>query len=248
MTGITYTEPLLCIFLMIGIVGVVRQWGRVRTPKPWGSVVGIAGLFLVTWPPADWLFSRPLEAPYQRLLSARDDADAIVVPATTVHPAKPHFPAALLDSSAYARCRYAAWLYHHWKRVPIVVSGGNLRSGHPPHSEAMAQMLQSEGVPGSDILQESRSLNTYQNAVYTAQILKARSITRIALVMEADNMLRGDLVFRKQQLHVIPAPFRHRSTGFGIHELMPSWTAVRRNETTLHELLGLAWYELRGWI
>jgi uncharacterized SAM-binding protein YcdF (DUF218 family) len=211
-------------------------------------LIGLSGLVIVTWSPADWLLSRPLEVWYQRPFKVQQDAQAIVVPGSGVEPARSHSPVALLDSSSYARCRYAAWLYHHWKKVPIVVSGGTTESRQQSVATVMARMLEAEGIPAADIIQETRSLNTYENALYTAELLRSRGIMQVVLIMEADNMLRGELVFRKQHLNIVPAPFRQRSLGFARATLLPSWASVRRNETTLHETLALFWYKVRGWI
>jgi uncharacterized SAM-binding protein YcdF (DUF218 family) len=110
----------------------------------------------------------------------------------------------------------------------------------------MAALLVQDGVPRADILLEGRSLNTWENALYSAEVLRAAGLRRIVLVVDADSMLRAELCFRKQGFDVIAAPVRHRSIGFAPNDLMPSWQALRRNEVTLHELLGLAWYKLLG--
>jgi uncharacterized SAM-binding protein YcdF (DUF218 family) len=147
----------------------------------------------------------------------------------------------------YGRCRYAAWLHHNWRRLPIVVSGGS-RYVNLTYASAMAQLLAAEDVPVESIWQEKMSQNTYENAKFTAELLGKRQIRTVVLVVEADSMLRAEKCFRKQGIHVVPAPFAHRVPSLKIGELIPSWTAVRRNERTLHELGGLVWYKLRGWI
>jgi uncharacterized SAM-binding protein YcdF (DUF218 family) len=111
----------------------------------------------------------------------------------------------------------------------------------------MAHSLRSEGVPPEHIVEENRSANTKENAGFTAELLRKMNIREIALVVDADSMLRAELCFRKQGIAVVPAPFGHRSREFP-SGIIPSWGAIRGNETTLHELLGLAWYKLRGWI
>jgi hypothetical protein len=60
-------------------------------------------------------------------------------------------------------------------------------------------------------------------------------------------MPRAAAVLEKQGIRVTPAPSSFREwEGFG--ELLPGWQAVRGNEETLHEILGLFAYKLRGWI
>jgi uncharacterized SAM-binding protein YcdF (DUF218 family) len=245
--GLTYTEPLLPIFLLLGLVSLVRLWLRKPSPKPVLLTIAFAGLFLVSWPPVDWLLSRPLEGPYWRLRLPRPlVADAIVVPASNVEPARGHFPIALPDTSTYARCRYAAWLHREVPQVPIVVSGGNRSPKQPPFAHTMAEVLAAEDVPSEQILLEVKSVNTWENALYTAELLRAKGLRRIILVVDADSMLRAELCFRKQGLEVIAAPIRHRSVSFTLSGLTPSWRALRRNEVMLHEVIGLVWYKLLG--
>jgi uncharacterized SAM-binding protein YcdF (DUF218 family) len=67
-------------------------------------------------------------------------------------------------------------------------------------------------------------------------------------VVEAQSMPRAAACFRKQGVDVIPAAIEFRTLGPWFEELLPGWRAVRRNEITLHEVLGLAWYRARGWL
>ena len=112
----------------------------------------------------------------------------------------------------------------------------------------MAELLIKEGVKQEHIQQEKRSRNTYENAKYTAELLHKTGISRIVLVVEADSMLRAEWCFRRQGIDVVPAPFAHRELSGSIAEIFPAWNSLRGNERTLHELGGLAWYKLRGWI
>src|SRR5579863_2149310 len=104
----TYTEPLLTVFLFLALVGLVLLRGNKRNTL---LTLGIIGLFVVSWPPADWLLSRPLEARYPVRPFGSAPVQAIVVLASAVHP--PHFerPYALLGDETYERCQYAAWIH-----------------------------------------------------------------------------------------------------------------------------------------
>ena len=110
----------------------------------------------------------------------------------------------------------------------------------------MARVVRAEGVPAESIFEEQTSRNTKENAVFTAEILRKMGIREIALVVDADSMLRAELCFRKEGITVIPTPLGFRSEVSV--SLLPSWGAIRGNEVTLHEVLGLAWYKVRGWI
>jgi uncharacterized SAM-binding protein YcdF (DUF218 family) len=112
----------------------------------------------------------------------------------------------------------------------------------------MRELLRRAGVRDDLIWVEEQSQSTHGNAVHGARILREHSLKRIALVVDALSMPRAAACFRKEGLEVAPAPCDLRMWGPFREEILPSWKSIRRNEITLHEWLGLAWYRLRGWI
>lgn len=234
-------------FLILSFVGLWRQW-RSGTSKPVLLLVGLTALFLACWPPAEWLFSLPIEIWYADAVPPLPEAaEAIVILASHVQPVSKYWPVPLPDTSTIARCRYGALLFRR-HAVPVIVSGGISDGQSAPVAEDMAALLASDGVPPAHIHREEQSRNTYENAKYSSDLLRRLGIARIALVVEADSMLRAEWCFRRQGIKVVPAPFAHRELGFAPHDLLPSWAALRGNERTLHEMGGVVFYKLRGWI
>ena len=241
----TYTQPLVLLIVIITAVGVVRLR---KSRGVWVPAAGLLGLLLITIPASDYLLSRHLEARYPIRPFAGGEAQAIVVLSSNVDAPHGGTPFPTPDKHTYERCEMAAWLYTHWKPLPVVASGGPIAPGLTPLSDTMRTLLLRAGVPEDKIWTEDRSHSTHENAVYSAELLRAKGIERIVLVTEAQSMLRAELAFRKQGLVVLPAPSIFRVFGGLDEELMPSWEAIHRNEITLHETLGLAWYYVRGWI
>ena len=241
-SAIRYTEPILTACLLLAVLG----WISLRRGGRYGTLLAaFVLLFVASWPPADWLLSRPLEARYPIRPFASEPVEAIVVLAETVEP--PHYerPFALPGGGTLERCAYAAWIHQRWPNLPVLASGG----GTPlPASRAMADLLRGKGIPEALIWTEERSTSTYQNALFSAEILKHHGIRRIALVVDAKSMPRAEACFRKQGISVAPAPSSFTQLGANSDDLLPGWRAVRRNEETLHETVGLALYWLRGWI
>jgi uncharacterized SAM-binding protein YcdF (DUF218 family) len=245
-SGMTYTQPLILVFLLIGAAGLVR----LRDSKnKWLVTASLAGLFLLSWPPADWLFSRPLEARYPvRPFSPSLSPQGVVVLSEVVEPPQFEHPYPLPGEKTYERCKYAAWIYSRYGPLPVLASGGSGNEAGPPLSAAMRDLLVQEGVPKGLIWTEERSHSTRENAFYSTVILRERALSRVALVVDANSMPRAAECFRKLGIEVISAPCSIREFGALQDELLPSWKAIRRNEDTLHEILGLVWYRLRGWI
>lgn len=241
----TYIQPLMLLFLVLALTGLLR----LRQCKGWKlPIVGVAGLLFLSCPAMDWLLSRPLEARYPIRPFPPAPAQAIVVLSSAVSPPTYERPYALPDKETFRRCAFAAWLHTHWQQVPVLACGGPGAKGEPAVSSTMRQLLQQAGVPEAMIWTDERSRSTHENAVYGAEILRQHGIARVALVTEARSMLRAASSFRKQGITVVPAPCEFREFESPLDELIPSWKAISSNEETLHEVAGLAWYWLRGWI
>jgi uncharacterized SAM-binding protein YcdF (DUF218 family) len=243
----TYIQPLLLAFLTVAFIGLIR----LRHCK--GSFIpglGVLGLLMISWPPFDWLFSRPLEVwyPAKPFQLAPASAQAIVVLSSAVDSQRYWRPYSLPDRETYERCEFAAWLHKSWQHLPVLACGGPGNKDERPVSVTMRELLHRAGVPEAVVWIEERSRSTHENAVYGAEVLREHGIDKIILVVEAKSMLRAAASFRKQGIVVAPASSDFRELGSLDDELIPSWKAIRRNETTLHETVGLAWYWLHGWI
>jgi uncharacterized SAM-binding protein YcdF (DUF218 family) len=202
-------------------------------------------LFLWTWPPFGWLFSGTLEWWYPVRPLPSGDAGAIVILSSNLYPHDRSQPEPLPGFSTYLRCRRGAWLFHHWKRLPVVVTGGAVSAGEPATlADVMAAELANAGVPAADIQLEKKSANTYESAARCAGVLRAQGIRRVALVTEAFHMLRAERAFRRQGLEVVPAPCAYRTTRFRPvwNNFLPRPGEASENDANLHEWLGLVWY------
>ena len=210
--------------------------------------VALVTLFLISWPPFEWLLSRPLEGRYPvRPFEALAGVQAIVVFSEAVSPPTFERPYAQACSGTAERCNYAAWIHRAKLPLPILVCGGSPERTQPPFSATMRELLRHSGVPDPMIWPEEQSQNTRENAAFGAVILRSHKIRRVALVVDARSMPRAAASLRNQGIEVVPAPSRFRQWE-GFKELVPGWEAIRGNEDTLHELLGLLWYRLRGWV
>jgi uncharacterized SAM-binding protein YcdF (DUF218 family) len=241
----TYTQPLLLIALLVALAGLVRVGDGKR---PLLLMVGLFGILLLSLPAVDWFLSRPLEARYPIRALPSAPAQAIVVLSSAVSPIVYERPYPVPDKDTYQRCEFAAWLHRHWQPVPILACGGPGANDKQAVSVTMRQLLERASVAETMIWTEELSQSTHENAVFGAKVLRQHGISRIALVVEARSMPRAAACFRREGITVIPAPSEFRKFESLMDEFIPSWKAVKRNEETLHEALGLAWYWLRGWI
>lgn len=145
--------------------------------------------------------------------------------------------------STLERLRYAAAV-HRRTGLPLLVTGGSLTPGAPAQGARMAQSLRNDFHVGVRFV-EDRSLNTAENAAYSAALLAPAGITRIVLVTHAIHMIRAVGAFEDQGFTVVPAPIWRRSVPITFTAFLPSASALTRSVNAAHEYLGRVWYRLR---
>ena len=137
-----------------------------------------------------------------QLPRSKNNNDAIVVFSTSVSPPSTARPFSLPDHDLVERCEFAAWLHRRWPEKPVLASGGRSKDGLPPLSVTMRDWLRRAGVAESRIWTEELSTSTYENAFYTAEILRKAGIKSVALVVDGSSMPRAAACLRKQGIQV----------------------------------------------
>lgn len=237
----TYTEPGLLLILVV-LLGSAA-WRKWR-----GVYVGVALLFLWSWPPVAWLSARALEHRYVPLQRPSREVQAVVLFSGNQLPRNEARPRALPGRYTYERLMHAVWV---WKELGggewMIASGGPGEDGETA-ARVMAESMVAYGVSPERILLEERSQSTFDNARFTAAMLKERGLKRVALVTSARHMARAAACLRKQGIEVEPCAgaFASRGVQWSGLSLFPSAESVEANEEVLHELMGIAWYWWRG--
>lgn len=152
------------------------------------------------------------------------------------------------------RIIHAIDLYKRGKIKKILITGGTGSLTKPELTEAnsLVKVLYLFDVPEEDIIIETQSRNTYENALFTAEILKAQFPEgRFLLITSAFHLRRAKGCFDKQG--VVTDIF---STDFYTHPitytpdswLIPSENAMRKWVIFEREVLGILMYKLAGYI
>jgi uncharacterized SAM-binding protein YcdF (DUF218 family) len=253
-----FIYPLGLVSLIILVVLIVEK--RNRFPR--GLL--IAGLIILWLASNRWVsyaLARSLE--WQNLPpETLPPAEVIVLLGGGTEPGDPPRPMAEVNTAG-DRVLYAAKLYHQGVAPAILASGGNVefttdRNSTP--AEEMTELLLLLGVPAEAIWAQPNSQNTYEDALYSSEILAENGIDEVILVTSALHMPRSKAIFEKQGITVIPAPtdftitqtnwdstFRPSIGEFVIH-LMPNASALNLTTNVLKEYVGMFVYGLRGWL
>jgi uncharacterized SAM-binding protein YcdF (DUF218 family) len=110
------------------------------------------------------------------------------------------------------------------------------------------------GIPASDILFESRGLDTHQQAVFVGKMLGDNELNQpLIVVTSSPHMRRAVLCFRKQGFThvtglVAKDAFCEVDLGRWIFLRYTFWCRLEWEPTIVRELIALAVYRLRGWI
>jgi uncharacterized SAM-binding protein YcdF (DUF218 family) len=112
----------------------------------------------------------------------------------------------------------------------------------------LARALEHWGIDKSRIVLEDRSLNTYENALYSKKIVQERGWSSVLVVTSAFHMKRALGCFRKVGLAVDAFPVDYR-TPAALPELLslPRTEALQRSSAALREATGRVVYRLRGY-
>lgn len=230
------------LFILLAMVGVVLAW-------PWRR----AGLVLATAATA-CLYATSTPAVSYLLIRSVDNL-ARVVPTLPL----PAPPGAIVVLSAEYRhssipggkdtvgpvtLERLAQAARDQRRtgLPILVSGGWLERADDSLAGMMAGSLESDfHVPVR--WREERSRTTYQNALYSAEILRRAGISSALVVTNPWHMARALWSFSAVGYPVVAAPIREgQRLRLSPSTVFPDVPSLMRSYYALHELIGLAWY------
>lgn len=237
----------------LGVTLGLAAWGfwrmrRTGSRMPKSLMAAWLLLLLLSWRPFSTLLAGTLEWQTAALRAQPSGEQAIVVLSGGLYEQYPSRPAIIANLHTYSRCRHAAWLYHNGWKLPMILTGGNTAAGENL-AAVMKDVLLKEGIAESDIQMEMESASTYENAQFTARMLRPRGIRRILLVTEAYHMPRSVGAFRKAGFEVVAAPCFFQTAmfkGYWSDWLIPTPGSVALCEDVIHEWIGLALYRLAG--
>lgn len=237
--------------VLMFILGVLVFWPqKTGTPSRRWLRFWYALLYLYCTPLAAYTSTWLLERPYPKQVGRPEGIDAIVVLSGGVIFAEVDGDQVLLAENSLRRCERAAELYHAGGAVPILITGGIVYATDPgpPISESMAKFLELLGVPKSDIVLETKSRNTAENAKYSAEIIQERGWQRVAMVTSALHLGRADHLFRQQGIVTLPVGSEYRTQEFpwDLFAILPSETALNRHQEAFHEFLGCLFLMVQG--
>jgi uncharacterized SAM-binding protein YcdF (DUF218 family) len=227
--------------LLLGHRRSRQSWFRLGRILSW---TGVVTLLLMGLPILSGNALVALESGYSTMPDAEHPPQAIIVLSAEEIRSHQEPLGARPGLMTLDRLRAAAALQRQ-TGLPILVSGGTTQFDVTPLAEVMARSLQQDfRVPVRWV--EARSLDTWQNARFSADILRPEGISSVYLVTHAWHMRRAVLAFEGTGLRVPAAPTtRDDPPSLEIHNFLPRTGGWDTGFLALHEWIGYAFYRLR---
>ena len=227
------------------LVGGLGLW-LLKRRRPLGqALVGacLLGLWLLSTPLVADALLDSLKPPPAPLTGT--EADAIVILGGGRNKASLEYGGDTLNRFSLERLRYGAKLARQLNK-PVLVTGGAPDGGVLSEGEILRAALQDEfGVRANWV--ETRSLDTRENARFSAELLKRDGVHRVYLVTHAWHLKRAVPEFRAAGLEVVPAGTGHFLNKERIPlDFLPRASALEQSYLALHEWIGLVWYRIRN--
>ena len=217
--------------------------------------IGIGLFAFLSYPVISQILLRPLEHRYQPLFlstesNTSNDAAASVARWIVVlgggHITDPKIPVtSQLSHASLVRTIEAVRLHRKIPGSKLVFSGGSVFEVHP-EAETMATLAQEIGVSPEEIVLESESMDTADQAQHIKPIIGNNVFV---LVTSAAHIPRAMGLFAKLDMHPIPAPTDYGSPdcqALYLSDFLPNPGSLVGIHSALHEYLGIIWSRLRG--
>jgi uncharacterized SAM-binding protein YcdF (DUF218 family) len=225
--------------LLVAAAGAALiRWHRGAGARRAGWVLLLAGLVTL------WVLATPVVAEALSRVAQRSpaldlrrplNAQAIVIlGGEGERPGAPEYggePAVRL--SLQERVDYGAFVARR-THLPVLVSGT------PAETRAMRAALARDFDIETRWI-ENRSRDTFENAAFSARLLKPEGVTRVILVTSADHEWRATGEFASAGLSVTPAPVGLIAVNsHDVRSYLPTSSALMASTAALYELLGNA--------
>jgi uncharacterized SAM-binding protein YcdF (DUF218 family) len=217
--------------LLLAIAGalLLRRWRRLGWTL---LIVGLAASWLIATPIVADSLSRLAERYPALDLSQPTQAQAIVIlGGGGERENAPEYRGPAAENVLLERLSYGAFIAHR-TGLPVLVSGA------PVEAFTMQTSLARDfGVKARWV--DARSRDTYENAHFSARLLRASDVDRIILVTSSTHLWRAAHEFQGVGLQVVPAPsgvLSPRETN--VFKFVPSPVALARSHAAIYELIG----------
>jgi uncharacterized SAM-binding protein YcdF (DUF218 family) len=229
--------------VLLALMGFLLHGGWHRTGRRivWAALIA---LLLLGMPAVSGTLLRGLETDLPTTPPAGNPPQAIIVLGADAIHTRDEPLAARPGLLTLDRLRTAAEL-HRRTGLPILVTGGTEHADTPSVARVMQQSLTDDFLTPPRWV-EPKSADTWENARFSAAILKPEGITSVYVVTHAWHMRRALLAFQGTGLTVTAGPTaRDNPPSLHLDDFLPRAGGWQTAYYALHEWIGYVFYTLR---
>ena len=241
-------NPLTWIFILfIGALLTKKQKRRLQLLR-----IGVFTFFFFSFTPIFQLFASWWEIPLTDIRTMKKTYDVgIVLGGYSDDSVEPDDRLHLISSST--RLITTIELYKKGIIKKILLTGGTftMEDGKLSEADQASNLLLTLGIPKEDILIERGSLNTYQNAQFSKEIIEKENPNATAvLITSAWHMRRSRACFKKAGLvcdTFSTDPFDGKLLTSFSYYLVPNTTVLESWRSLIKEWFGFVMYKMMGY-
>ena len=214
------------------------------------AVTTLVLLALVAFSPLGNLLLYPLESRFPAWDPSRGAPDGIIVLGGSVDIDLSAAHRTPVVSHAADRMLAPAELARRYPNARIVFTGGtaNLVATEAREADYSAPILEGLGIPKERLILERESRNTWENAIFTKQLVAPKAGERWLLVTSAFHMPRSMGIFRRAGFNVEAYPVDWRMGG---RDQLFAFTrnganGLGKTDVAMREWIGLVAYRIMG--
>ncbi|MEP7029392.1 MAG: YdcF family protein [Pseudolabrys sp.] len=203
--------------IALGIAGVVLLFTRFARAGKYMAVASIVLLMLAGFLPIGRLLTHPLEQRFPPWDASRGAPDGIIVLGGVINPRLTRHYGETAVNADVARLVALAKLARAFPNARIVFTSGDssLTASEEAEADYLYPLLDDFGIPRSRVQLEPRARNTFENAVFSKELMQPKPGERWLLVTSARHMPRSMGSFRR--------------VGFPVEAYPVGWSSPRRN-------------------
>ena len=204
------------VLIFLAVIGAVALFTRFAKAGRILVAVAAGGYLLCGFGPIGTILARPLEDRFAQPPTESLHPTGIIVLGGALNA---DLAAARGITQAFtisgSRITEATALALRFPNARLVFSGGSgyLTGTHPDEAHYSGRVVTALGIATARITYEDRSRNTFENAIFTRDLVKPRPGEQWLLVTSALHMPRSIGIFRKAGFDVVPYPVNYQTEG-----------------------------------
>ena len=237
------------VLLLLGLIGLLLMLTRFRRAGQRMLIASFVLIVVIGLSPVGSLLIYTLEQRFPPWHATGRTPDGVVVLGGAISPRLSRaYGITQLNGSA-ERVVVIPTMARAYPNARIVYSGGDasLLANEGREASFLSPLLESFGIPRGRVVIEERARNTYENAVFTKQMMQPKPGELWLLVTSAAHMPRAIGCFRRAGFPVEAYP-----VDWSMAPPAPVWPSrsilggLRALDSAFHEWTGLLAYWLRG--